>query len=112
MCYSTILDSTDISISNKGKTSASTNNVKAYSKKTLGDKIYRLTTTNAQLMTNKIKTEKTRVNLEVDRVRLFDKKNSLVVKREELRTEIAILNAARLFNVLVRRYQDLFLRLI
>jgi len=35
-------------------------------------------------MTDKMKTEKTKVNLEADRMQLFDKKNSLVVKKEEL----------------------------
>ncbi len=39
-----------------------------------------------------MKTEKTKVNLEADRMQLFDKKNSLVVKKEELWTEIAVLN--------------------
>ncbi len=48
-----------------------------------------------------METEKAKVNLEADRVRLFDEKNSLVVKREEFRTEIVTLNAA---NVLVRSH--------
>ena len=54
--------------------------------------------------TDKIKTEKVRVNLKADKVQLFGKKNSLVVKREELRIEIATLNAAGSSNVLVRGY--------
>ncbi len=45
-------------------------------------------------MTNKMETEKAKVNLEVDKMRLFDKKNSLIAKRKELRTEIVALNAA------------------
>ncbi len=53
---------------------AFTNGIETYSKETLNDKIYRLTTTNVQLMINKIETEKTKINLKVDRVRLFDKK--------------------------------------
>ena len=61
-------------------------------------------------MINKMETEKTRVNLEVDRVRLFGEKNSLVVKREEFRVEIAVLYVVRPSNVPVRRYQNLFLR--
>ena len=49
-----------------------------------------------------METEKTKVNLETDRARLLDEKNSLVVKREEFRTEIAALNAAGPSNVLIR----------
>ena len=52
-------------------------------------------------MTNKIETEKTKVNLEVNRVWLFGEKNSLVVKKEELRVEIVVLNVV---NILVRGY--------
>ncbi len=89
---------------NKGKTLTSTNGIETYSKKTLNNKIHRLTTTNVQLITNKMETEKVKVNLETDRVRLFGKKNSLIVKREEFRIEIVILNTVKLFNVLIRRY--------
>jgi len=85
----------------KGKAPAFTNGVEAYNKEILDDEIRRLTTTNVQLMTNKMETEKAKVNLEVDRTRLFDKKNSLVVKREELRVKIVVLNAV---NVLVRSH--------
>jgi len=35
-------------------------------------------------MTDKMKTEKAKVNLEANRVQLFDEKNSLIVKKEEL----------------------------
>jgi len=62
------LDNTDISILNKGKTSASTNDVKAYNKKTLNDEIRKLTIANVQLITDKIETEKVRVNLEADKI--------------------------------------------
>jgi len=79
----TALDNIDISISSKGKASVSTNSIKTYSKEALSDKIRRLTTANAQLMTNKIETKKARANLEADKARLFDEKNSLIVKREE-----------------------------
>jgi len=48
--------------------------------------------------------KKARVNLEADRIRLFDKKNSLVIKREEFRAEIVVLNAVGSSNILVRRY--------
>jgi len=105
--YSTALDNTDISILGKGKAPASTNGVEAYSKEALDDKICRLTTANAQLMTDKMETEKTRVNLKADRAQLFGEKNSLVAKREKLRTEIAMLNTA---NIPVRSYQDPLLK--
>jgi len=90
--YSITLDSTDISTLGKGKTPTSTNGIEAYNKETLGDEICKLTTANTQLVTDKIKTEKARVNLEVDKIQLLNKKNSLVAKRKELRAEITILN--------------------
>jgi len=93
------LDNTDIFTSNKGKASVSTNGIETYSKKTLGDKIRKLIAINVQLIINKIETKKAKVNLKVDRTQLFDKKNSLVIKRKEFRTEIVILNA---INVLIR----------
>ncbi len=68
----------------KGKASVFTNDVEAYNKKTLSDKIRRLTTTNVQLMIDKIKTEKVKVNLKANKVRLFGEKNSLVAKKKEL----------------------------
>ncbi len=52
-------------------------------------------------MTDKIETEKTKVNLETDRARLLKKKNPLVVKRKKLRTEIVIMNIIKSFNALV-----------
>ena len=105
------MDNTDISTSSKGKTPASINNVETYNKETLNDKICKLTAINIQLMIDKIKTEKTRINLEANKVQLFDKKNFLVAKRKKLRTEIVILNAAGHFNVLIRSYQDPLLKL-
>ena len=51
-----------------------------------------------------MKTERTKVNLETDKVRLLRKKNSLIVKREELQTEIVVMNIIRPFNTLVRSY--------
>ncbi len=108
--YSTTLDNTNISTSNKGKTPISTNDVKTYSKETLGDEIHKLIIANVQLITDKMETEKARVNLETNRTRLFDEKNSLVVKRKEFRVEIAILYTVGFSNVPIRRYQDLFLR--
>ena len=93
-----------MSISSKGKTPVSTSSVKAYSKEALGDEICRLIVVNVQLVADKMEIEKAKVNLEADRIRLFDKKNSLVVKREELRVEIVVLNAAGLSNVSIRSY--------
>ncbi len=104
VCYSTALNSTDISILGKGKAPVSTSGVEAYSKKALDDEIRRLITINVQLVTDKMETEKVKVNLEADKARLFDEKNSLVVKREELRAEIVILNAAGSSNIPVRGY--------
>ena len=98
------MDNTDIFILNKGKTPISTNGVEVYSKKVFGDEIRRLITANVQLITNKMETEKARVNLEVDKVRLFGEKNSLVAKKEEFQIEIVVLNVVGFFNVLVRRY--------
>jgi len=106
------LDNIDISTSSKGKTPVSTNGVEAYSKETLDDKIRRLITANIQLMTDKMEAKKARVNLETDKMRLLDKKNSLVAKREELRAEIAILYTTRLSNAPIYGHQDLLLRSI
>ncbi len=93
-----------MSISGKGKAPVSTNGVETYNKEVLGDEIRRLTATNVQLMADKIETEKARINLEVDKIQLFDEKNSLVAKKEELRTEIAALNAIKPFNIPIYRY--------
>ena len=91
-----------MSTSSKGKTLVSTNGVKTYTKEQLAAKIQRFITVNVQLVTDKIKTERTKINLEADRVQLLGEKNSLVVKREELRAEIVALNAVGLSNVLIR----------
>ncbi len=63
-------------------------------------------------MTDKMKTERTKVNLKTDKIRLFGEKNSLVVKRKKLRVEIVTMNVARFFNVLIYGQKDLFLRSI
>ena len=55
-------------------------------------------------MIDKIEIEKTRINLKINKVRLLGEKNSLIVKRKELRIEIVILNVAGPFNILVRGY--------
>ena len=81
-----------MSTSSKGKAPVSTNDVEAYNKEALGDKICKLTADNIQLMIGKMKTKKVRINLKADKTQLFDEKNSLVVKKEKLRAEIVILN--------------------
>jgi len=43
--------------------------------------------------------ERTKVNLKTDRARLLREKNSLVVKRKELRVEIVVMNAVRSSSV-------------
>ncbi len=58
-------------------------------------------------MTDKIKTEKTKVNLETNRMQLLGKKNSLVAKRKKLRAEIIILNIT---NIPIRGHQDPLLK--
>ena len=108
--YSTTLDNTDISTSNKGKTFISINDVETYNKKTLDNKIYRLTATNVQLIADKTETEKTKVNLKTDKIQLFGKKNSLVAKKKEFRIEIVVLNVTGLPNVPVCRHRDPFLK--
>ncbi len=78
------------------------NSIEAYNKEVLSDKIRRLITTNTQLITDKIKIEKIRVNLKIDKIRLFGEKNSLVAKRKQLRAEIVVLNIAGPSNILIR----------
>ncbi len=84
MYYSIVLDNTDIFTSGKGKTPVSTSGVKVYIKEQLAVEIQRFIIANIQLMTDKIETERTKVNLETDRARLLREKNSLIAKREEL----------------------------
>ena len=55
-------------------------------------------------MIDKMEIEKVRVNLETDKARLLGKKNSLVVKKKELRAEIITLNVAGPLNIPIRRY--------
>ncbi len=105
--YSIALNNTDISTSGKNKAPISTNNIEAYNKETLNDKICKLTTTNIQLMIDKIEIEKAKVNLEANKIQLFGEKNSLIVKRKELQAEIAILNIS---NISTRRYQNPLLK--
>ncbi len=56
-----------MSILGKGKAPASTNNVEAYSKETLTDKIRKFNATNIQLIQNKQQTNKTKIALKIDR---------------------------------------------
>ena len=69
-------------------------------------KIQRFSAANAQLVNNKMETEKIKVNLKADKIRLFGEKNSLVAKRKELRAKIVALNAVGLSNISVRSYQN------
>ncbi len=80
------------------------NDIEAFTKEQLAAEIQRLSTVNVQLVTDKMETKKIKVNLEADKARLFGEKNSLVVKKEEFRVEIVMLNAAGLFNAPVRGY--------
>ena len=52
------------------------------------EEIRRLTTTNAQLVNDKLRTEATNAKLEADRNKLINKKNIFVAKREELQTKL------------------------
>ncbi len=61
-------------------------------------------------MTDKTETKKTKVNLEIDKIQLFGEKNSLVIKKEKLRTKIVILYTAGLLNILIYSYQNPFLK--
>ncbi len=88
-----------MSTSGKGKASVSTSGIEVFIKEQLAVEIQRLSVANAQLVIDKMETERAKVNLKADRIRLFGEKNSLVVKREELRVEIVVINAAGLFNV-------------
>ena len=92
--------------------SVSTNRIKTYIKEQLIIEIQRFITVNVQLVTDKMETERTKVNLETDKVQLLKEKNFLIVKKEELRTKIATMNAVGFFNLLVRSYQDPLLRLV
>ncbi len=58
-------------------------------------------------MSDKMETEKAKVNLETDKTRLLDEKNSLIAKREEFKTEIATLNVT---NAPIRNHQDPLLK--
>ena len=62
------MDNTDIFISRKDKISIFTSDVEVYSKEVLNDEIRRLITINVQLIIDKIKTEKAKVNLKADKI--------------------------------------------
>ncbi len=106
------MDNTDIFILNKGKTPILISRVEAYNKEILNDEIRKLMVANVQLITDKMETEKVKVNLEADKIQLFNKKNSLVIKKKEFRAEIVALNTAGPFNILIRSHQDPLLRSI
>ncbi len=85
------MDNINISTSGKGKTLALTNGIKAYNKEAFENEIHKLTQTNAQLTQNKQNSDTTKAAIEADKNRLISKKNALILKREELRKEIATL---------------------
>ncbi len=58
-----------------------------------------------------METEKVRVNLEADRTRLLNKKNSLIVKRKEFKAKIVTLNTVGSSKISIHRHQNPFLRL-
>jgi hypothetical protein len=80
-------------ILSKGKITVSTSGVEVYSKEQLAEEICRFTTTNVQLVNDKLGTEATNAKLEADKSRLISKKNIFVAKREELRTELVAIRA-------------------
>ncbi len=82
------MNNIDISTSNKGKIPTSTNGIKTYNKKTFGNKIYRFIQTNMQLTQNKQNSDITKAVIKTDKNRFISKKNTLVIKREELQREI------------------------
>jgi hypothetical protein len=59
----------------------------------LAEEIRRLTTTNVQLVNDKLRAEATNAKLEADRNKLINEKNIFVVKKEELRTELEAIRA-------------------
>jgi len=55
--------------------------------------------------------EKTKVNLKTNKTQLLKEKNSLVVKRKELRVKITAINVVRSSNISIRSQQDPLLKL-
>ncbi len=90
--------------------SVSTNEVETYIKEQLAIEIQRFIATNVQLITDKMKIERTKVNLKANKTQLLKEKNSLVVKKKKLRIEIVVINIVEFFNVLICNYQNLFLK--
>jgi hypothetical protein len=72
----------------KGKRPVSTNDIEAYNKEQLAEEIRKLTTVNAQLMNDKLRTETTNAKLEADKNRLINEKNTFVAKRKKLQTKL------------------------
>ncbi len=56
--------------------SVSTNNIKVFTKEQLTKEIQRFIIVNVQLITKKIETKKTKVNLKANKIRLLKKKTS------------------------------------
>jgi len=93
------LDSNGISTSSKAKTPALTNGVEAYSKEILREEIRRLTTTNAQLVNDKLAIKAVKIKLEVNKAKLINEKNILVTKRKELWAELTEAVVTSIINI-------------
>jgi len=85
-----MLDNNSISNLGKGKTLASSNGIKAYSKEVLREEIRRLTITNVQLANDKLDIEAVKTRFEADKARLISKKNIFVAKKKKLQIELAV----------------------
>jgi predicted GTPase len=59
----------------------------------LAEEIRKFTTANIQLVNDKLGIKATNAKLEADKNKLINEKNILVVKREKLRTELAVIRA-------------------
>jgi len=65
----------------------------------LGEEIRRFTTTNVQLINNKLNTEAAKTKLEADKAKLINEKNIFVAKREKLQAELTEAAAALIISV-------------
>jgi len=73
--------------------------VETYSKEALGEEIRKFTAANVQLVNDKLNIEAAKTKLETDKIRLINKKNILIAKREELRAELTEAIVALITNV-------------
>ncbi len=73
--------------------------METYSKEALGEEIRKFTAANVQLVNDKLNIEAAKTKLETDKIRLINKKNILIAKREELRAELTEAIVALITNV-------------